>query len=160
VPAGPLNKTPAQVLDIFVFGTGENGELGLGPVKTEATRPRLIPALNTGDAKSFHVVDIFCGGMHTIALTKDNKIVTWGVNDNGALGRDTNWEGGLRDADEGSDDDSETGDLNPKESTPTAIPSNVFPKGTVFTQVAAGDSCSLALTEDGRVYGWGTFTVS
>ena len=29
--------------------------------------------------------------------------------------------------------------------------------GATFTQVAAGDSCSLALTTDGRVYGWGTF---
>lgn len=160
-PAGPLNKAPAQVYDVFIFGTGENGELGLGPSKTEAVKPRRVPSMNPGEAGTFRVVDIYPGGMHTVALTKDNKIVTWGVNDNGALGRDTNWDGGLRDMSDGSDDDdSEIGDLNPKESTPTEIPASAFAKDAVFTQVAAGDSISLALTEDGLVYGWGTFTDS
>lgn len=37
--------------------------------------------------------------MHAIALKQDGKIVTWGGNDEGALGRDTAWEGGLRDMD-------------------------------------------------------------
>ena len=35
------------------------------------------------------VVQIDAGGMHVVALTRDNKILTWGVNDQGALGRDT-----------------------------------------------------------------------
>ena len=46
------------------------------------------------------------------------------------------------------------------ESTPTAISEEYFPQNTVFTQVAAGDSASFAVTDDGRVYGWGTFRVS
>jgi regulator of chromosome condensation len=95
--------------------------------------------------------------MHTIALTEDNKIVTWGVNDNGALGRDTAWDGGLRDI--GGDSDQEDGELNPLESTPTAIPTSAFPPGMRFAQVAAGDSCSFAVTDTGLVYGWGTFKV-
>ena len=97
--------------------------------------------------------------MHTIALTNQNKIVTWGVNDKGALGRDTAWEGGLRDAD-ASDSESEDGDLNPKESTPTEIPASAFSEDAKFVQVAAGDSCSFVLTDTGLVYGWGTFLVS
>jgi regulator of chromosome condensation len=97
--------------------------------------------------------------MHVVALTEDRKIVTWGVNDKGALGRDTNWEGKLRDIDaEESDNDDD--DVNPLESTPTALPEDAFPEGTVLVQVAAGDSCSLALTDTGLVYGWGTFLVS
>lgn len=94
--------------------------------------------------------------MHTIGLTEDNKIVTWGVNDNHALGRNTAWDGGMRDVDGDSEDD---GELNPLESTPTPIPTHHFPPGTRFTQVAAGDSCSFALTDAGIVYGWGTFKV-
>lgn len=65
--------------------------------------------------------------------------------------------------DDAEDSDSEDGDdagLNPRESTPTAIPSDKFPEDTVFVQVAAGDSISFALTDDGQVWGWGTFRVS
>jgi regulator of chromosome condensation len=154
-----INTAPTEVLEVFVFGTGECGELGLGPQRTEATAPKRNPFLNPADPEKLHIVQLDCGGMHTIALTKDNKIVTWGVNDKGALGRDATWDGGLRDAD-ASDSESESGDLNPKESTPTAIPSDSFPPNTTFVQVAAGDSCSFAVTDTGFVYGWGTFLVS
>jgi regulator of chromosome condensation len=89
-------------------------------------------------------------------LTEDNRIVTWGVNDNYALGRSTAWDGGMRDVD---GDPEEDGELNPLESTPTPITTQNFPPGTKFVQVAAGDSCSFALTDTGAVYGWGTFKV-
>jgi regulator of chromosome condensation len=86
------------------------------------------------------------------------------VNDQGALGRDTNWEGGLVDMDKaeesGSDDDDEEIEVNPKEATPSVIDLSGVEKGTVFTQVVAADSASFALTDDGFVYGWGTFRVS
>ena len=100
--------------------------------------------------------------MHCVALTNDNKIFTWGVNDHRALGRDTEWSGGWVDMD-GKDhpqdsDNSET-ELNPRESTPSAIDESCFPTGTTFTQVAAGDNATFALTEKGQVYGWGTFRV-
>lgn len=35
------------------------------------------------------VLQIACGGMHTVALTADHQIFSWGVNDEGALGRET-----------------------------------------------------------------------
>ena len=94
--------------------------------------------------------------MHAVALTADNKILTWGVNDNAALGRQTTWDGGLRDI--GADADEE-GELNPFESTPTEVPSEQFGPNTCFAQVAAGDSCTFVLTTTGDVYGWGTFRV-
>jgi len=100
--------------------------------------------------------------MHCVALTHDQKIVTWGVNDNGALGRDTGWEAPTRDIDhESNSEDSEgESDLNPKESTPTAIPQKDLGNGNrIFAQVAATDSASFALTSDGMVWGWGTFCV-
>ena len=161
-PKVVINKAPTAKLNVFVFGEGSSGELGLGTAKNavDVKRPRLNPLLPAGDVG---VVQVAAGGMHCIALTQDNKILTWGVNDQGALGRDTAWEGGLKDIDAGSDDDSDDGSdsgLNPRESTPTAIPSDAFPENTVFVEVAAGDSSSFALTDDGLVYGWGTFRVS
>ncbi|QPG98366.1 hypothetical protein C2857_007536 [Epichloe festucae Fl1] len=153
-----LNKTPTEPMAVFSFGSGECGELGLGPKRTAALVPKLIPTLDPNQESAHHVVQLACGGMHTIALTADNKILTWGVNDEGALGRDTTWEGALKDMDdEASDSEDEDGELNPRECSPTEVPSEHFAKGTVFTQVAAGDSCSFVLTASGNVYGWGAF---
>jgi regulator of chromosome condensation len=96
--------------------------------------------------------------MHCIALTKDNELLTWGVNDNKALGRPLPaWSAREVDEDASDYDDDEGLELNPYESAPTAIPKEYFPDGTIFTSVAAGDSASFAVTSEGQVYGWGTF---
>ncbi|POR38947.1 Uncharacterized protein TPAR_00847 [Tolypocladium paradoxum] len=136
-----INTVPTDVVALLVFGSGENGELGLGPKQTKPAVPASIL--------------ISIPTMGPVALTADNKIVTWGVNDSNALGRNTDWDGGLRDVDVESDE--EEGELNPHESTPAEIPGGCFPLGTRFVDVAAGDSCSFALTDIGLVYGWGTF---
>jgi regulator of chromosome condensation len=156
-----LNHAPTTRLDVFVFGSNSNGELGLGDTfkKAECPRPRFNSIL--ADAG---IVQVSTGGMHCVALTYDNKILTWGVNDQGALGRDTQWEGGLVDMDkaqeESDEDEDDDIEVNPREAMPTIIDLSAVEPGTVFTQVAAADSASFALTDDGRVYGWGTFRVS
>lgn len=160
-----INLAPTAPLDIFVFGEGSAGELGLGakvvdkkrPIDVKRPRKNLILS-----APDIGVVQVACGGMHSLALTKDNKILSWGVNDQGALGRSTKWDGGLRDVDASDSDDEDEDDtgLNPVESTPAEIDTTGIAPGTKFVQVAACDSASFALTEDGRVYGWGTFRVS
>ena len=160
-PKVVINAVPTQRLDVYVFGEGSSSELGLGTAKAaiDVKRPRLNPLLSSKDVGIVHIA---CGGMHVAALTHDNTILTWGVNDQGALGRDTTWEGGLKDMDDNQSDDSDQSDsgLNPLESYPTAIPASSFPVGTTFVQLSAGDSHTLALTDDGLVYGWGCFRVS
>lgn len=94
--------------------------------------------------------------MHCVALTHDQQILTWGVNDDGALGRDTTWEAPTRDVDGGSDseDSDDESYLNPKESMPTAIPQESFSAiSGLFVQVVALDNASFALTSTGSVYG-------
>ncbi|PTB77309.1 RCC1/BLIP-II [Trichoderma longibrachiatum ATCC 18648] len=166
-----INEAPTQVLDIYVFGEGTSGELGLGSKRVGGKKPIDVkrPRLNENlSAKTVGVVQIACGGMHAVALTRDNKILTWGVNDQGALGRDTTWEGGLRDADKADDSDSEDEDdtgINPKESTPIALSEDNFAPGTKFVQVvaklsgivavAAGTDNSFAISKDGKAYSWG-----
>jgi regulator of chromosome condensation len=158
---GPvINQAPTERLQVFVFGEGTAGELGLGTDKKciDVKRPRLNPNL---DAQTVGVVQIVSGGMHNIALTHDNKILTWGVNDQGALGRDTTWNGGVKDMDAEEDEDSDDDDtgMNPVETAPTEVDfsQTEIADGTRWVDVAAGDSCSFALTDDGKVYGWGTF---
>jgi len=145
-----INKVPTAPLDIFVFGEGAGAELGLGSKTingrgpTEVTRPRLNNLLSSNDVG---VVQVTCGGMHAVGLTRDNRILTWGVNDLGALGRATDVE---------EDDDDE---LNPAESTPGPVDTSDLDPEIRWAQVAASDNASFALTDDGRVYGWGTFRV-
>ncbi|KAI0532652.1 regulator of chromosome condensation 1/beta-lactamase-inhibitor protein II [Xylaria digitata] len=156
------NPVPTVPLDIFVFGEGSSGELGLGSKKFEGKKPIDVkrPRINHNlDADKVGVVDIACGGMHAIALTKNNRILTWGVNDDKALGRDTTWDGGVRDVDaEDSDDDDEddTG-VNPLESTPNYVDVGELEEDDIICKVAATDSASFLLTTDGFVFGWGTF---
>ncbi|KAM9687050.1 regulator of chromosome condensation isoform 1-T1 [Trichechus inunguis] len=78
------------------------------------------------------VVQAEAGGMHTVCLSKTGQIYSFGCNDEGALGRDTSLEG------------SET------------VPGKVDLQEKVV-QVSAGDSHTAALTEDGRVFLWGSF---
>jgi len=75
-PKGPvINHAPTQRLDVFVCGEGSSGELGLGTSKKaiDVKRPRLNVNLA---ADSVGVVQIVAGGMHAMALTHDNKILT------------------------------------------------------------------------------------
>jgi regulator of chromosome condensation len=61
-----LNQVPTQRVDVYVFGSGESGELGLGHLKrngkapTNVKRPRLNDLL---DAKTVGVVTLDVGGM-------------------------------------------------------------------------------------------------
>lgn len=152
----PTIPRPDVTANVYVFGKGEMAELGLGPAANARVvkRPRINHFLLPDKVG---VVQMACGGMHSLALTKNGKVYSWGVNDQGALGRDTKWEAPAKDAD-ASDSEDEDVDINPKESTPGLVEG--FPEGINIVQVAAGDSISVAVTNEGFVYAWGTFRVS
>ncbi|XP_071448341.1 regulator of chromosome condensation [Hetaerina americana] len=111
--------------EVLSMGQGDVGQLGLGPDVMEKGRPSLVPELSG-------VVEACAGGMHTICLTQNGKVITFGCNDEGALGRETSAEGS------------------------EFSPGTVSLEGKVV-QVTAGDSHSAALLEDGSVYAWGAF---
>ncbi|RPB20741.1 RCC1/BLIP-II [Terfezia boudieri ATCC MYA-4762] len=152
----PTIQRPDVTANVYVFGKGEMAELGLGPAANARVvkRPRINHFLLPDKVG---VVQMACGGMHSLALTKDGKVYSWGVNDQGALGRETKWEAPIKDAD-ASDSEDEDLDINPKESTPGLVEG--FPDGINIVQVAAGDSISVAVTDEGFVYAWGTFRCS
>ena len=124
------SQTPG---DIFLFGDGDCGQLGMGEDVTERLRP--FP-LSLGP----RVVQLALGGMHTAALTAGNRVFTWGVNDEGALGRET------------------AGELWEKSGQSSGEPGDSYRPGLValppaagrLVQLSAGDSHTAALTELGE----------
>ncbi|KAJ0413703.1 regulator of chromosome condensation 1/beta-lactamase-inhibitor protein II [Aspergillus carlsbadensis] len=155
--AGPPVKrgtvAPSQRLDVYVCGTNDSGELGMGDSVTEIVRPRLNPNLAAG---TVGVVHLAVGVVHAAALTHDNQILTWGSNIDGTLGRDT-----TGDPDDDYEPNEDTDDDQPLcnliAATPTQVDPAAFPQGTIFTQLAATQSATFVLTSTGSVYGWGTF---
>ena len=111
------------------------------------------------------VLQVVCGGMHTLALMEDGRVYSWGVNDEGALGRPTAdkvWnelgEGAfaaMKDGFRGAD----LGILGTKSDpyVPGRVPMPRECEGKKVVQLSAGDSHSCALLDDGSVLSWGTF---
>ncbi|XP_031357251.1 regulator of chromosome condensation-like [Photinus pyralis] len=111
---------------VLVTGAGDVGQLGMGSDILEKSRFSLVNM-------EHEIVDVCAGGMHTVCLTKTGKVLTFGCNDEGALGRITA--------------DKEDSEFTADE---VELPDKVV-------QVSAGDSHSAALLCDGRVFIWGTF---
>ncbi|ETV92589.1 hypothetical protein H310_13245 [Aphanomyces invadans] len=117
---------------LFTWGYGgtsmSDSALGLGPSEGKnVALPTLVETF-IDDGVRLQAVD--CGDSHTVALSADGEIWTWGRGDNGRLGN---------------------GELI---SLDYPEPVEFFDSMTC-TAIAAGRSFSLALRDDGRVYGWG-----
>jgi len=112
---------------MLTFGQGDFGQLGLGEEVTEKMRPAAISVYQD-------IIAIAAGAMHNVCLRKTGEVLTFGCNDDGALGRNTSKEG--------------------SETVPLLVE---LPVKAI--QVTAGDSHTAALLEDGRVFAWGTFRV-
>uniref|UniRef100_A0A2K5M315 Regulator of chromosome condensation n=2 Tax=Cercopithecinae TaxID=9528 RepID=A0A2K5M315_CERAT len=119
---------------VLTLGQGDVGQLGLGENVMERKKPALVSIPED-------VVQAEAGGMHTVVGqglglgglgASWAQVYSFGCNDEGALGRDTSVEGS------------------------EMIPGKVELQEKVV-QVSAGDSHTAALTEDGRVFLWGSF---
>lgn len=120
-----LPKRPSVVGNLLSCGQNEVGQLGLGEDVPEKSRPFVVPNVS-------NVVEIKAGGMHSLYLTDDGKLYSFGCNDEGALGRDTSAEG--------------------SEYIPSVID---LPSQCI--KISAGDSHSGCLLDDGRAFAWGSF---
>ncbi|EGF76941.1 hypothetical protein BATDEDRAFT_36131 [Batrachochytrium dendrobatidis JAM81] len=127
MPAPLLALPNTEVGDVFVVGSGDCGQLGLGddPDNMSREKPAMLRYFN-----GKNIIGVFAGGLHNMALTIDGKLYSWGCNDQKALGR------------------------NGEETEPGLVQG--LDKEFIVS-VTCGDSVTAALTREGRVYAWGTF---
>ncbi|KAG6544026.1 hypothetical protein Mapa_014549 [Marchantia paleacea] len=109
---------------VFTWGRGKYGQLGHGTVESEF-HPVAVTALSDQ-----MVVQVVCGGDHTMALNSEGELFAWGRNLWGQTG------------------------TGPEEDTHR--PGQVkFLEGERIVQVSAGARHSVALTDSGNIFGWG-----
>ena len=83
--SAPLNTLKyKEVGSVFVVGSGDCAQLGLGPDVFEKERPARISYFSTGnntldeavenDAAPIHIVKVDAGGLHTLALSLEGKV--------------------------------------------------------------------------------------
>uniref|UniRef100_UPI00398EB717 probable E3 ubiquitin-protein ligase HERC6 n=1 Tax=Pristiophorus japonicus TaxID=55135 RepID=UPI00398EB717 len=110
---------------VFGWGAGTYGQLGNGDCQRIVSRPRRVEGFRVP------IVQITCGRYHSLALSRDSAVYSWGQNSYGQLGLGEGIYTQLR----------------PQRVTSlTGIP---------VAQIAAGGRHSFALSLSGAVFGWG-----
>ena len=71
-PKVALRKSSEDGLAVFCWGRGEDGQLGLGDT-SDQDEPTYVDAL-----RGVGVRQIACGSGHTVVLTTDGEVFTWG----------------------------------------------------------------------------------
>ncbi|EED91362.1 predicted protein [Thalassiosira pseudonana CCMP1335] len=145
--------------DVAVFGDGDCGQLGCGEGISSARVPRILVGM-----RNKNVNMLACGGLHTLALSEEGVVYSWGCNDEGSLGVDA-VEDGFMPGRVGGFYASEFGPNGRKKGVVAAAAGDdsaaLVPfeqrKEANIVQIAAGETQSLALSTDGDVYMWGAF---
>ena len=109
---------------VYAWGSSRFGQLGLGRI-LQCPHPELVISL----AQEI-IVDAVAGQYHSVALTIDGRIFSWGWGVHGQLGH---------------------GDTDEK-NTPTLVTSLL---GIVIRHISAGHAHTLTLSADGYVYAFG-----
>ena len=117
------NRRRGDNMTMFSWGRGEDGQLGLGDTNDRACPVLVEPLRARGGVKH-----IACGSGHTVILTDDGLVLTWGRGDDGRLGHgDNGWKYVPR--------------------VVEALPPCV--------QATCGSYHTAAVTVDGELYTWG-----
>ena len=112
---------------VYVAGSGECEQLGLGDSCYSAEVLRVVPSL-----ARVAIARVAVGGLHTLAIAAGSGVLwSWGCNDDCALGR-----GGA-------------------ENRPGRVRGALDGGGVAL--ITAGDSHSVAVDGAGRVFAWGTY---
>ena len=121
--SGSGSESSDTGLAVFTWGRGEDGQLGLGDT-SDQDEPTYVDAL-----RGVGVRQIACGSGHTVVLSTEGEVYTWGRGDDGRLGHgDNGWK------------------YVPRITRSLA--------GQVVTQVTCGSYHTAAVTGNGDLYTW------
>ncbi|WP_426058488.1 RCC1 domain-containing protein [Hymenobacter sp. B1770] len=115
---------------LYAWGNNDCGQLGNGSTMSTPVPVAVGPSRETAPLRWAHVS---AGRSHTLAVTKEGRIYTWGSNRYGQLANDQTIVRTLPE--------------------PLQLPRRLA--RVAWAQVAAGDFHSLALSTDGRLVAWG-----
>ena len=118
---------------VYTFGNGGQGQYGVAEIQPAPLKSQLVPrqvlaAFFNGE----RVVMLAAGCAHTVALTEQGNVYTWGNGTSGQLGHGS----------------------NRCESGPQQVDPGRF-RGEKVVFVAAGGMHTAAVTAGGRLYTWG-----
>lgn len=111
---------------VFAWGADSEGQLGIEEFKEIIFTPKKIKTLN-----GVRIIQVSCGDYHSLALSEDGQVFSWGKNSQGQLG---------------------LGKDVPSQASPQRVRSL---EGIPLAQVAAGGAHSFALSLTGTSFGWG-----
>lgn len=114
--------------EVYSWGNNVNGQLGTGRISNSDV-PLAVDMSGALAGKS--VKKISNNGDHTLALTRDGQVVSWGWNGYGQLGVGNDWNSRF----------------------PLLVEGALT--GKTIRAIAAGDRHSLVLTSDGELFAWG-----
>lgn len=141
--------------DVMVCGTGDCGQLGLTSNVEIARKVKVIKGL-----RGHNVIEVSCGGLHTLALRENGTVLAWGCNDDGSLGTLEDKDLGYVHMEVTGFHPSVEGFLGERaegcvySETGLTVPFKKRKEERIL-QVFAGETASVAVSETGNVYFWG-----
>ncbi|CAH0605431.1 unnamed protein product [Chrysodeixis includens] len=114
---------------LFSWGSDSMGQLGSNLGTHAQDKPKFVKGLATKN-----VIQVACGAYHSIALTNNGDLYSWGANSYGQCG---------------------LGTMSNKEMIPQPITSLL---GVPIALIACGSHHTFALSKSGAVFGWGKNT--
>ncbi|KAM4602289.1 RCC1 and BTB domain-containing protein 1 isoform 3-T4 [Polymixia lowei] len=124
--SGPHVLLATEDGDLFAWGHNGYSQLGNG-----TTNQGVLPVLVTTNLQNKRVRDVACGSHHSMALTQDGEVFAWGYNNCGQVGSGS----------------------TANQPSPRRVSSCL--QGKTVVGITCGQTSSMAVVDNGEVYGWG-----
>ncbi|XP_061463579.1 RCC1 and BTB domain-containing protein 2 isoform X2 [Rhineura floridana] len=112
--------------EVYTWGHNAYSQLGNG-----TTNQSLVPCQISTNLLNKKVIEVACGSHHSMVLTSDGEVYTWGYNNSGQVGSGS----------------------TANQPIPRRVTSCLQNK--IAINIACGQMCSVAVIENGEVYVWG-----
>ncbi|RXN32151.1 RCC1 and BTB domain-containing 1-like protein [Labeo rohita] len=124
--SGPHVLLATEGGELYAWGHNGYSQLGNG-----TTNQGVSPILVSTNLQNKRVTEVACGSHHSLALTHEGEVFAWGYNNCGQVGSGS----------------------TANQPTPRKVSSCLQNK--VMVSIACGQTSSIAVADNGEVYGWG-----